>query len=133
MTTKTKLKTVEKNGSVKIPKVESIWHKCITSNSEWPDKEEFLDVIYWARQAMGIILGVAWGLIPLKGFVAILLFVLVNAGIIYFYCTSFQCVDEDDYGGAWELTKEGFMTSFAGFLVTWIIIYSGLNYDNHSV
>lgn len=41
MTTKTKLKTVEKNGSVKVPKVESIWHKCITSNSEWPDKVNF--------------------------------------------------------------------------------------------
>jgi hypothetical protein len=26
-------------------------------------------------------------------------------------------VDEEEYGGAWELTKEGFMTSFAGFLV----------------
>ena len=44
-------------------------------------------------------------------------FALVNAGIIYMYCTSFQKIDEEEYGGAWELTKEGFMTSFAGFLV----------------
>lgn len=41
----------------------------------------------------------------------------MNAGILYMYCTSFQKVDEEEYGGAWELTKEGFMTSFAGFLV----------------
>ena len=34
-----------------------------------------------------------------------------------------------EYGGVWELTKEGFMTSFAGFLVTWIIMYSGLHFD----
>lgn len=36
-------------------------------------QEEFLDVIYWARQAIGIIVGIGWGLIPLKGFIALLL------------------------------------------------------------
>lgn len=56
-------------------------------------------------------------------------FALVNAGLIYVYFSSFQSIDEEEYGGAWELTKEGFMTSFAGFLVTWIIIYSGLHFD----
>ncbi|XP_011493922.1 PREDICTED: uncharacterized protein C20orf24 homolog [Ceratosolen solmsi marchali] len=107
----------------------SIWIRAITANSEWTDKEEFLDVIYWARQVIGIIVGIAWGLIPLKGFLGLLLFVLVNAGSLYLYFSSFQQVDEEEFGGAWELTKEGFMTSFAGFLVTWIIIYSGLHYD----
>lgn len=107
----------------------SVWTRAITANSEWPDKEEFLDVIYWARQAIGIIVGIAWGLIPLKGFIALLLFVLVNAGITYLYFSNFQKVDEEEFGGAWELIKEGFMTSFAGFLVTWIIIYSGLHFD----
>ncbi|PSN47137.1 Uncharacterized protein C0J52_17455 [Blattella germanica] len=88
-----------------------------------------MDVIYWSRQALGIIIGLLWGLIPLKGFIALLLFVLVNAGLIYIYFTNYQSVDEEEYGGAWELTKEGFMTSFAGFLVTWIIIYSGLHFE----
>jgi hypothetical protein len=36
-------------------------------------QEEFLDVIYWIRQALGIIVGIFWGLIPLKGFIALLL------------------------------------------------------------
>ena len=31
--------------------------KALTANSSWPDKEEFLDVIYWARQILGVILG----------------------------------------------------------------------------
>lgn len=44
-------------------------------------------------------------------------FVVVNAGITYLYISSFQQVDEEEFGGIWELTKEGFMTSFAGFLV----------------
>ncbi|XP_014216141.1 uncharacterized protein C20orf24 homolog [Copidosoma floridanum] len=106
-----------------------VWTRAVTANSEWPDKEEFLDVIYWARQIIGIIVGIAWGLIPLKGFLGLLLFVLVNAGSLYLYFSSFQQVDEEEFGGAWELMKEGFMTSFAGFLVTWIIIYSGLHFD----
>jgi hypothetical protein len=42
---------------------------------------------------------------------------LVNAGSLYLYFSSFQQVDEEEFGGAWELTKEGFITSFAGFLV----------------
>ncbi|KAF2883985.1 hypothetical protein ILUMI_22183 [Ignelater luminosus] len=125
----TKTKTVERNGTSKTSGSISVWHKAFTTNSEWPDKDEFLDVIYWARQALGIILGIIWGLVPLKGFLGLLLFALVNAGIIYLYFSNFQNVDEEEFGGAWELTKEGFMTSFAGFLVTWIIIYSGLYYE----
>ncbi|XP_056644070.1 GEL complex subunit OPTI isoform X2 [Diorhabda sublineata] len=116
MNTKTKL--IEKNGTSK-SNLPSAWSRAFTSNSEWPDKEEFLDVIYWFRQALGILLGIIWGLIALKGFLGLML--------------NFQNVDEDEYGGAWELTKEGFMTSFAGFLVTWIIIYSGLYYDVETI
>ncbi|CAH2265706.1 respirasome Complex Assembly Factor 1 [Pararge aegeria] len=106
---------------------DSIWKRALLPNAEWPDKEEFLDVIYWMRQAIGIILGLCWGLLPLKGFLGLLLFVIVNAAVIYVYVSSFQNVDEEEYGGMWEITKEGFMTSFAGFLVTWIIMFTGLH------
>ena len=125
----TKTKTVERNGSAKSAPGKSVWLKAFTSNSEWPDKDEFLDVIYWLRQALGIFIGIIWGFIPLKGFVGLVLFALVNVAIIYAYFSAFQKVDEDEFGGTWELTKEGFMTSFAGFLVTWIIIYSGIYYE----
>ncbi|CAH2040005.1 unnamed protein product, partial [Iphiclides podalirius] len=119
------------DGLTKGKTTESLWAKAFTSNAEWPDKEEFLDVIYWMRQAMGIVLGLCWGLLPLKGFVGLLLFVVVNAGVIYLYVSNYQNIDEEEYGGMWEITKEGFMTSFAGFLVTWIIMYTGLhNSDN---
>ncbi|CAL8086879.1 unnamed protein product [Orchesella dallaii] len=58
-------------------------------------------------------------------------FFVCNAGILYLYFSGFQKVDEEEFGGAWELTKEGFMTSFAGFLVTWIVVYSGLHFSEH--
>uniref|UniRef100_A0A8B9ZV38 RAB5 interacting factor n=1 Tax=Anas zonorhyncha TaxID=75864 RepID=A0A8B9ZV38_9AVES len=82
-------------------------------------QDEFLDVIYWFRQIIAVILGIIWGVVPLKGFVGIAIFCLINAGVLYLYFSSFQQIDEEEYGGTWELTKEGFMTSFALFLVSW--------------
>lgn len=102
--------------------------KAITRGSLWPDKDEFLDVIYWLRQVLGIIIGLVWGILPMQGFLGLALFFFVSSIIIYIYFQSFQGVDEDDFGGFSELVKEGCMTSFAGFLVTWIITYSGLHY-----
>lgn len=52
---------------------------------------------------------------------SLLRFCVINAGVLYVYFSSFQQIDEEDYGGTWELTKEGFMTSFALFLVRAIL------------
>jgi hypothetical protein len=41
----------------------------------------------------------------------------------------FQRVNEEDFGGISEIFKEGLMTSFATFVVTWIILYSALHAD----
>ena len=38
-------------------------------------------------------------------------------------------MDEEKYRGTWELTEEGFMTSFTLFMVTWIIFYTAIHYD----
>jgi len=101
--------------------------KSMTPEVKWADKDEFLDVIYWMRQIMGIILGLVWGLIPMKGFFGLALFLVVNVALIYIYYSSFQKVDEEEYGGATEIIKEGLMTSFSSFLVCWIILYSALH------
>nr|CAG4652364.1 EOG090X0M4M [Triops cancriformis] len=107
----------------------SPWKRAFSGQSSWPDKDEFLDVVYWIRQVLGVILGVIWGVLGFQGFTGLALFALINAGLLYLYCTAFQNIDEDEFGGTWELTKEGFMTSFAEFLVVWIIFYSGLHFD----
>lgn len=103
--------------------------KALSSRSTWPDKEEFLDVIYWFRQIVGVILGLLWGVLAIQGIVGIVLFAAINASLLYLYFSGYQSVDEEEYGGVWELTKEGFVTSFASFLVTWIIVYTGLHFD----
>jgi len=35
-----------------------------------------LDVVYWLRQIIGLVVGVVWGVVPLKGILGILLYVI---------------------------------------------------------
>ncbi|TRY79272.1 hypothetical protein TCAL_17065 [Tigriopus californicus] len=37
--------------------------QALTANSEWAEKDDFLDVIYWARQILGVLLGLVFGLL----------------------------------------------------------------------
>jgi len=127
----------DKNGASKGAKplsksefISQVFNKAITKNSAWPDTEEFLDVIYWGRQILGIALGLLWGLFAFKGFIALALFCIVSSGVVYAYALNYQAVDEDDFGGVWEIVKEGFMGSFASFLVIWILIYSAVHFDD---
>ncbi|KAL5021985.1 hypothetical protein ScPMuIL_001140 [Solemya velum] len=127
-TTPKKRQTAEKvvpNGSIET----SLLSKAFTPESNWTDKDEFLDVIYWFRQILGVVLGIVWGILPLKGFLGLLLFFVVNLGLMYMYYASFQRVDEEEFGGTSEILKEGLMTSFSAFLVAWIIFYSALYSD----
>ncbi|GFY49808.1 respirasome Complex Assembly Factor 1 [Trichonephila inaurata madagascariensis] len=121
-------KKSDRNGSLKSV-LPSVWVRVFTPCSSWPDKDEFLDVIYWTRQILGVILGLAWGFIPLQGFIGLALFCLLNVITLYVYTSAFQKIDDEDFGGIWELLKEGFMTSFASFLVTWIMVYSAIHFE----
>jgi hypothetical protein len=105
------------------------FEKAMKAGSDWSDKDEFLDVVYWLRQIIGVLIGVVWGIVPLKGILGILLFLIVNIAIVYVYFSMFQRVNEEDFGGISEIFKEGLMTSFATFVVTWIILYSALHAD----
>ncbi|XP_062501078.1 GEL complex subunit OPTI-like isoform X2 [Corticium candelabrum] len=110
----------------------ALWRRAVAPKSVWKaedDKDDFLDVIYWLRQFLSVIVGFIWGLVALKGIVGLALFFAVNAGTVYLFCTVYQSIDEEEFGGLWELLKEGFFTSFALFLVVWIIVYSSLHFD----
>ncbi|CAO1423465.1 unnamed protein product [Diamesa serratosioi] len=127
---------VSKPNSVEKSKSQSSSFKTIlkmglTKNAPWPEDntDDFLDLIYWSRQIFGILLGVVWGIIPLTGILGLVLFAGINAGAVYLYSLNYQNIDEELYGGIYEVVKEGFMTSFAGFLVTWIIFYTGLHFQ----
>lgn len=109
--------------------LKSLLSRIVTPEATWPDKDEFLDVIYWMRQILGVIIGLCWGLIPMKGILGIIIFFLINLGIVYLYYSTFQRVEDEEYGGSSEILKEGLMTSFSSFLVVWIVLYSSLYSD----
>uniref|UniRef100_A0A915CKP2 Rab5-interacting protein n=1 Tax=Parascaris univalens TaxID=6257 RepID=A0A915CKP2_PARUN len=103
--------------------------KAFVSGSEWPDKDELLDVLYWGKQVLAFLIGISWGIIPLHGFLAILLYVCISTVTAQLYVTNFQKMDEDTLGGFWELAKEGFGAAFATFMVAWIGVYSAVHFD----
>ncbi|UYV62470.1 C20orf24 [Cordylochernes scorpioides] len=110
-------KGLERNGT-HTEVLPSVWLRTFTPSSKWPDKDEFLDVVYWLKQIVGLLLGLAWGLVPLKGVLGIAIYFVINAVLAYLYSAVFQGVDMDDFGGIWDLIKEGLMTALAGFLVS---------------
>ncbi|KAM9055905.1 GEL complex subunit OPTI-like [Megaptera novaeangliae] len=113
------------NGALKV----SVWSKGLRSDAAWEDKGEFLDVIYWSRQIIAVVLGVIWGVLPLRGFLGRAGFCLISAGILYPHFSNYLQTDEEEYGSTLELTKEGFMTSLALFVVVWILFYTNVHDD----
>ncbi|VDP29147.1 unnamed protein product [Soboliphyme baturini] len=103
-----------------------LMRKAFKGCSEWTEKDDILDVVYWARQIIGALFGLLFGIMPLRGGLAIVLYVAISTLSLHFYVTSFQKVDEDWLGGFWEIAKEGFGSSFATFLVFWIVFYTAM-------
>lgn len=44
-------------------------------------------------------------------------FVAINGVGVYLYAIVYQAQDEEEYGGAWEVMKEGMLSSSAFFVV----------------
>ncbi|KAH7730352.1 rab5-interacting protein [Aphelenchoides avenae] len=102
--------------------------KALKRNNEW-DKDELLDVIYWGRQIISLAVGIIWGLLPLRGFIAFALYLGISAGTGHLYVTSYQNQDDESFGGFWELAKEGFGAAFATFMIAWITVHSAVHFD----
>lgn len=60
-------------------------------------------------------------LVPTDLLCSLFRFFAINTAVVYLYYSSFQKIDEEDYGGISELLKEGLMTSFSTFLVSFIL------------
>ena len=63
----------------------------------------------------------------LKGFFGIALFIAVNSLLVFLYSTYFNDETEDEM---MEFVKEGFMTAFASFMVSWILTYSAVSHPH---
>ncbi|KAI6199379.1 hypothetical protein M3Y96_00620800 [Aphelenchoides besseyi] len=96
--------------------IRQIISKALTRKAEWSDKDDILDVLYWGRQFISLIIGVLWGIIPLKGLFAIVLYVAISTFSGHLWVTNYQDQEDEQFGGFWELGKEGFGAAFATFM-----------------
>ncbi|KAI6237362.1 hypothetical protein M3Y95_00256900 [Aphelenchoides besseyi] len=104
--------------------IRQIISKALTKKADWSDKDDILDVLYWGRQFISLIIGVLWGIIPLKGLFAIILYVAISTFSGHLWVTNYQDQEDEQFGGFWELGKEGFGAAFATFMVSWICCYT---------
>uniref|UniRef100_A0A1I7ZK04 Rab5-interacting protein n=1 Tax=Steinernema glaseri TaxID=37863 RepID=A0A1I7ZK04_9BILA len=104
-------------------------NKAFVRGSEWADKDDLLDVVYWGKQVLALVIGIASGLLPAHGLLAIVMYVAISTLVAHYYVTQFQNMDEEAMGGFFEVAKEGFGSALATFMVSWIGIYSCVHHS----
>lgn len=71
--------------------------------------------MFWVRVVIGAVMGIAWGAIPLRGWIGFLMFFVVNFITAFGYVNYFQGFY--DYEDSNEVSQEGLMPSFGLFMV----------------
>lgn len=104
------------------------WLDIFDRSAVWDDKDEILDAIYWFRQILAFIMGIIWGLLGLTGFLGTISFCALNSIAAYAIANNSGYEFDPDEG--FLSVKEGFMTTFATFLVTWIVTYTTTHFDS---
>jgi predicted membrane metal-binding protein len=100
------------------------WSQALRRDVDWR-KKDLCEVIFWIRQVLALVLGIAFGIAGLTGLPTILLFLGLNSASLFVYYTRFlQVDDEEDAYGRWDLLTEGLWPSFAFFILTWTVTYS---------
>lgn len=107
------------------------WLCIFDKNASWDDKDEVLDAVYWFRQVLALFMGLIWGYLGLTGIVSIALFAIINSIAAYGVAnnTGYDFDPDDNFLSV----KEGFMTTFATFLVTWIVTYTSVHFGDQSL
>lgn len=106
------------------------WLSIFDKNTTWDDKDEVLDAVYWFRQVLAIVMGLIWGILGLTGIVSIVLFAVLNSMAAYGLAnnTGYDFDPDENFASV----KEGFMTTFATFLVLWIVTYTTVHFGDQN-
>jgi hypothetical protein len=102
-----------------------IIRKAFKRNARW-DKDsfpEYLVIVYWIRQIIGLLVGLACGVSEVTGFIAFVIFILNNTLVPFAYYRHYSNINIEDFGPT-EVLTEGYQQSFGIFLLTWIISYT---------
>ncbi|KAI6652861.1 hypothetical protein LOD99_4247 [Oopsacas minuta] len=91
------------------------------------ESDAVFEKLYWIRQGVSLVLGVVWGAVPLTGIFAILGYLALISAVVYICSVKIENVDIEDMGGIQEVLKDGLMTGFGMFMITWIIMFTSLH------
>ncbi|KAK9835965.1 hypothetical protein WJX81_002039 [Elliptochloris bilobata] len=95
------------------------------SGERW-EKDDLLDVIYWCRQVLALVMGVTAGVAGLSGWIPLAGFAAGALLLAYSWYQNLR-LDEEEYGGHQLLLMEGLMPAIAVFLLSWIIVYNAIH------
>ncbi|GMH33644.1 hypothetical protein BSKO_01478 [Bryopsis sp. KO-2023] len=102
----------------------SAWEKIRLGDLATWKEDELKTAIHWFRQAVSLVLGIVWGLIPFTGLNAFLTQLALNSiGTVVFY-SSVIGVDPDEYGGHAVLWQEALGPAISMFMLAWVVTYS---------
>ena len=86
-----------------------------------------LDILFYAKQLFGLLLGLVIALLQILGLPGIIVFVLSSSLVSYLYVFKFLGVEEEVIENK-DVLKEHFMNGFFPFLLTWIVLYNAMNF-----
>jgi hypothetical protein len=96
--------------------------RALQRHSEWK-KSDLLDIIFWLRISIALLCGSIWGALQLTGFQGIILYISLTILLVQVYYLHYLYIDDEEYG-KFDLMTEGFVPSFALFILTWSTLYS---------
>lgn len=81
------------------------------------DKATILTRISWARHVLGLLAGLACGILGITGFVGVAIFAASNILLVLVYYSYILGVDPEEHGGHGTFTNESLMPGLAIFVV----------------
>jgi hypothetical protein len=72
----------------------SLLKRALTADGEFT-KEQVVDILFYLKEILGVILGVIVGLVGITGLPGIVAFVMIISLLCYLYVYKFLGVDED--------------------------------------
>ena len=87
------------------------------------EKDEILDVLFWFRQLVSVLFGLAAGLSGQTGAAVIIMYVMLMFASSYYYQTIYLEIDPEDFNPN-ELMMEGLGNCVGLFLLSWILLYT---------
>lgn len=115
------------DGAVKGDVTVSGFRKLRKADSSW-DRDQLGDVLHWIRQAIAVVCGIMWGVVPVSGVLWIALYLALSSGAVFGVYSLYLKVDEEDFGGHGALLQEGLFASVTLFLLAWTLVFSLAHY-----